>query len=407
VGAAAGTVAKTISAYDKSVSDDLYGVGERYVSKGRLQAMLTAEWAPLQEQLAHRSSRTRTFVFANTVSARNYSGTNLCHGWVGLRFLRDAGSEPNDILLHVNLFDSSNVLQQEALGILGVNLIYAAYFRIEDHRRFLSVLGQELGLDRIQVDFVEAKGPFLEKWNAKELLVALVACGLSEGVVLPRADNYRPMNEVFYKLPVIIEPGKFEKRERIHSEMLAAALEHAQAERLIETRAALGLFCLSAIESEDAAAPLLSPAELKVRADDLLANGFDVLLTVHRDLYKITALIYRFTAEQVRLVMGLSGLIKVLAASYGELHGRVLEGLARLFTENVRVYVYPMARETLQAKLTPKQALGWTISNPDELLEADKIAPPPPMGHLYAYLLASGLIEPLRLAKAKTPSELA
>ena len=105
--------------------------------------------------------------------------------------------------------------------------------------------------------------------------------------------------------------------------------------------------------------------------------------------------------------MGLSGLIKVLAASYAELHGRVLEGLARLFTENVRVYVYPMAREALQAKLTPKQALGWTISNPDELLEADTIAPPPPMGHLYAYLLASRLIEPLRLAKAKTPSELA
>jgi hypothetical protein len=153
VGAASGTVAKTISAYDKIVSDDLYGAGERYVSKQRLEAMLSAEWLPLQQQVAGRSSRTRTFVFANTVSARSYSGSNLCHGWVGLRFRRNPGSEVNDILLHVNLFDRTNVLQQEALGILGVNLIYAAYFQLEDHRIFLSALGQDLGLERIQVDF--------------------------------------------------------------------------------------------------------------------------------------------------------------------------------------------------------------------------------------------------------------
>jgi hypothetical protein len=402
VGGASGTVAKTISAYDKSVSDDLYGAGERYVSKERLQAMLSGEWTPLQEQLAHRSSRTRAFVFANTVSARNYAGTNQCHGWVGLRFLRSPGAEVNDILLHVNLFDPTNVLQQEALGILGVNLIYAAYFQLEDHNRFLSALGQELGLDRIQVDFIETSGPFLEGWDLKSLFIALIQCGLSEGVVLPQAGNHRPMNEVFYKSPVVIEPGKFETREEIHTEMLAAALEHARLERSPESPPALGMFSLSAIESENAAAPLLSHAELSERANDLLAQGFDVLLTVHRDLYKVVALIARFTREPVRFVIGLSVLVKVLATSYAELQGRILEGLALLFTENVRVYVYPMAPAVLRAKLTPTQSIGWKISDSNELLEADEITPPPPLAHLYAYLLASGLIEPLRSVKTKT-----
>ncbi len=236
VGAASGTVAKTVSAYDKIVSDVLYGAGERYVSKQRIESMVTAEWALLREQLVDRLPSTRTFVFANTISARNYAGTNQCHGWIGLRFLRSPGSEANDILLHVNLLDRTNLLQQEAVGILGVNLIYAAYFALEDPHRFLSTLGQDLGLERIQIDFIEAKGPFSDDWNSKQLHIALVAYGLSEAVVLPHAGDYRPMNEAFYKSPVVIEPGRFEERERIHTEMLAAALDRARWEQAMAAR---------------------------------------------------------------------------------------------------------------------------------------------------------------------------
>ena len=246
VGAASGTVAKTVSAYDKTVSDVLYGAGERYVSKQRIESMLTAEWSLLREQLVDRLSSTRTFVFANTVSARNYAGTNQCHGWIGLRFLRAPGSEVNEILLHLNLLDRTNPLQQEAVGILGVNLIYAAHFELDDHHRFLSTLGQDLGLERIQVDFIEVKGPFNDEWNPKQLHIALVAYGLSEAVVLPHAGDYRPMSEAFYKLPVVIEPGRFEEREQIHTEMLAAALDRARSEQTMAARGVFGAFCLSA-----------------------------------------------------------------------------------------------------------------------------------------------------------------
>lgn len=409
VGAASGTVAKTVSAYDKTVSDVLYGAGERYVSKQRLESMLTGECSLLREQLVDRLSSTRTFVFANTVSARNYAGTNQCHGWIGLRFLRAPGSEVNDILLHVNLLDRTNPLQQEAVGILGVNLIYAAYFELEDPHRFLSTLRQDLGLERIQIDFIEAKGRFNDEWSPKQLHIALVAYGLSEGVVLPHAGDYQPMNEAFYKSPVVIEPGRFEARERIHTEMLAAALDRAHSERAIGTREVRGLFCLAAAERQagdgDAAAPLLSPSELSGRANELLGEGFDVFLTVHRELYKISTLVSNFTKEQVRFVIGISALVKVLAAGYAELHGRALEGLSRLFTKDVRIYVYPMALEVLRTKLALERFADWKVSSTDGLLEADGIAPPPPLGHLYAYLLASGLVEPLRLVKTKARNE--
>ena len=132
VGGASGTVAKTISAYDKQVSDDLYGSGSRYVSRQRLEAMLENEWGQLLTQLEKaRGSNTRFFSFVDTVSARNHAGTNDSHGWVGLRFQSAPGGAPNDILLHINMRDASNVRQQEAIGILGVNLIYAAFYQLD------------------------------------------------------------------------------------------------------------------------------------------------------------------------------------------------------------------------------------------------------------------------------------
>ena len=147
VGGASGTVAKTISAYDKEVSDQIYGAGTRYVSRPRLQAMLESEWEQLLAQLqATRGANTKFFAFVDTISARNYAGTNDCHGWVGLRFLRQPGEAPNDVILHINLLDPSNTLQQEAVGILGVNLIYAAHHALASAKKFLASVFEELGL---------------------------------------------------------------------------------------------------------------------------------------------------------------------------------------------------------------------------------------------------------------------
>ena len=185
VGGASGTVAKTISAYDKEVSDDLYGAGSRYVSKQRLEAMLDNEWAQLRSQLDNtRGSHTRFFSFVDTVSARNYAGTNDSHGWIGLRFQLEPGGPPNEFLLHINMRDPSNVLQQEAIGILGVNLIYAAFYQIHTKESFLDGLAQEVVKERIEIDFVDFRGPAFAGWDRPALLAHLVREGTRRGRVL-------------------------------------------------------------------------------------------------------------------------------------------------------------------------------------------------------------------------------
>src|SRR5215813_2732259 len=145
VGGASGTVAKSISAYDKEVSDQLYGTGSRYVSEQRLQAMLETEWGQLLGQLEiARGASTKFFTFVDTISARNYAGTNDCHGWMGLRFQLQPGALHNDIILHVNLRDPSNIQQQEAVGILGVNLIYASHHALTSPKTFLASVFEKL-----------------------------------------------------------------------------------------------------------------------------------------------------------------------------------------------------------------------------------------------------------------------
>src|SRR5262249_18296843 len=154
-----GTVAKTVSAYDKEVSDDLYGVGSRYVSRERLEAMLNSEWEQLQSQLQKsRGANTRFFVFADTIAARNYAGTNECHGWMGIRFQQKPGGPTNDVLLHINLMEPSNLLQQAATGILGVNLIYAVFYQTQHADEFLSSIFETLSR-RVEIDLVALRGP--------------------------------------------------------------------------------------------------------------------------------------------------------------------------------------------------------------------------------------------------------
>src|SRR5690348_7725098 len=173
VGAASGTVAKTISAYDKEVSADLYGSSSRYVSRERLEGMLDSEWAQLLNQLhKSRGSHTSFFCFVDTVSSRNYAGTNEPHGWVGLRFQLRPGGPPSDILLHINLRDASNLLQQEALGILGVNLIYAAFYQLQSKESFLDSVAQDVE-KRIEIDYVDLRGLAFEGWDRRALLVQL------------------------------------------------------------------------------------------------------------------------------------------------------------------------------------------------------------------------------------------
>ncbi|HET8923400.1 MAG TPA: hypothetical protein VFN26_10445 [Candidatus Acidoferrum sp.] len=404
VGGASGTVAKTISAYDKEVSNDLYGSGSRYVSRQRLEAMLENEWAQLLTQLEKtRGSHTRFFSFVDTISASNYAGTNDPHGWVGLRFQLQPGGPPSDILLHVSMRDPSNVLQQEAIGILGVNLIYAAFYQLATKESFFAGLAQDVVRERIEIDFVDFRGLGFASWDRPTLLAYLVHAGLAEAVFFSPTDTTVPPTEVLYKKAVVLAPGYFghvdPTHRQIHAEMLAAALQELRRELGETSSAPIGIFALSAAPLRPEA-PAPEIPDLLQRIQALLAQGGNVLLFRQGELYAMTALVNRHTNAPVRVVAGLSLLIRVFNDPYFDLKGRHLEALSRLFAQNVRIYAYPMTVVDLQEAIKGFSATGLEWSETNGWVSAKQLRVAPPLGHLYAYLLASNFLVPLQIPAA-------
>jgi hypothetical protein len=401
VGGASATVAKTISAYDKEVSDDLYGSGSRYVSRQRLEAMLDKEWAQLLAQLSQtRGPHTRFFSFVDTVSARNFTGTNDPHGWVGLRFQLQPTGPPNDVVLHINMRDPANVLQQEAIGILGVNLIYAAFYEPQTKESFLASLAQDVVRDRIEIDYIDLRGPAFEHWDRRTLLAHLVSGGFAEAVFFPAKGPTVPPTEALYKKAIVLAPGYFghvdSAHSQVHMRLLASAIQELQKE-LGEMKASpAGFFCLTAAPfPSDEPAPEIP--DLLRRIDALLAAGGDVLLFRQGELYHMTALVDRYTLAPVRFVAGLSLIVRAFEDIYGNLEGRLLEALARLFAQNVRIYAYPMTATELQERLKSVAASGWEWSETNGLVSASQLRHPPPLGHLFAYLLASNFLVPVEV----------
>ena len=392
VGGASGTVAKTISAYDKEVSDQLYGAGTRYVSKQRLQAMLETEWKQLLGQLqATRGADTKFFTFVDTISARNYAGTNDCHGWVGLRFQRQAEETTNDVILHINLRDPSNAQQQEAVGILGVNLLYAAYHAPASQREFLASVFEELGLQRLEIDYVECTGPAFGRWNRDELHAHLVVGGYAEAVVFPVNNELVPSNELLYKRALVLVPGKFNSVDPVYASLIEDTLAQLPEEELRESKGGLGLFCLSVADGSTLDVDT-SVRDIVEHVVSLKPLGYGVMLFRGQQLYTMSAFANRYTKSRIHFAMGLTVFVRILEDSYKHLAGTLLEGIARLLTQNVRLSVYPMPAEELRKRAAAARLTGWIWKETDGVVSADQLHPSGPLDHLYQYLLESKLV---------------
>jgi hypothetical protein len=394
VGGASGTVAKTISAYDKEVSDDLYGAGTRYVSKQRLQAMLKSEWEELLGQLqASRGATTKFFSFVDTVSARNFSGTNDCHGWVGLRFLQQPGGPPNDVILHINLRDHTNEQQQEAVGILGVNLLYAALHNLKSAEEFLASVLEDLSLERVEVDSVDLQGPAFETWDRKEVQAQLIAGGYAEAVVFAVDNDLAPPNELLYKRALVLAPGNLARVGQLHADLVRVTLAELPAEELKESKGALGLFCLTDTPGKEDLKGL--PATEIVKHVEVLQKlGYGVMVFRVPELYLMSAFLNRYTKLRIHFSVGLSVLVRVLEDRYKALPGSVLEGVARLFTQNVRMVVHPMPVEELERWVKETGLTGWAWEETNGMVTADTLHPAKPIDYLYKYLLSEFWILP-------------
>jgi hypothetical protein len=394
VGGASGTVAKTISAYDKEVSDHLYGMGTRYVSKPRVLAMLNSEWQQLLGQLqASRGVETKFFSFVDTISARNYAGTSDCHGWVGLRFQAQPNGPPNDVILHVNLRDSSNVQQQEAVGILGVNLIFAAYQAAGSFEEFPASLFENLGLKRMEIDCIELKGPAFDSWDRNQLHAFLVAGGFAEAVVFPANKQFVPSNELLYKRALVLAPGRFDNVGQLHANLVQDTLAQLPEEELKESRGGLGLFCLS-IGGADGGRTGVPVKEIVEQVEALHNLGYGVMLFRARELYTMSTYVNRYTKSRIHFAIGLTVLARVFEDRYKDLAGSLLEGIARLFTQNVRISVYPMSAEEVQRRVKIGGLTGWAWKETNGMVTADNLHPSGPLNSLYQYLLSSEFILP-------------
>jgi hypothetical protein len=380
VGAASGTVAKTVSAYDKEVSDDLYGSGTRYVSRPRLETMLDCEWKSLVQQVGDaRGKDTRLFAFADTIAARNFAGTNDCHGWIGVRFQDHPRAEASDILLHVNLRDSTNLLQQEAVGILGVNLLHALLNERAAPDDLPARMFDNLANDRLEMDQIVMRGSAFAGCQMKELHTALARDGRAQVVTLDSDGVAVAANEFLYKKSVAIVPLASNPRDDLSPKAIAACLAtlrrdvagNPEVKDVVDVR-------LMVVDSD---APL--PA---------MGKGAAMMMR-HRQLYRATAFVRRYTQAPLRFAIPLPALIRIFDdVRYQHLEGRLFEGIARLFGSNVRVLAYPCRREELLHLLKTDPGRGWDVDGSRQWTTADQLRPAPPLRHLYEYLLASGFL---------------
>jgi hypothetical protein len=393
VGGASGTIAQTISAYDKTFSDVTYGAGTRYVSGERLRAMLDHEYRLLVERLGPtRGAATRFFVFADTASARNYKGDNEQHAWVGLKFQTEPGAEPSDIVLHVNLMDATAELQQQALGLLGVNLIHAAYHCRSSPDAFLAALWDELTIDRLEVDVIHLRGPASAAVDARLCCLLLIRRGMAHAVVFDSSGRVVEPAAVLRKRPLIVDRSLYATVGQFHQAKVAASKRELEAEGIATARDPVALV-------EVSLKPVLGdpPEDAHVLAGiGLTGNDRAVVVTDFGEAYLLADYLRRYTAEPIRFAWDVSQLARILEERfYGDRPGRLLEGLGKVLAANVKMHVYPMPLEAVVTALGPSADDFRLTASAAGVVTADDLHPRPPVEHLYRYLREAGWVIPL------------
>jgi hypothetical protein len=371
-GGAAGTVAKSMSAYDMAVSDAVYGKADRYVSMGRLQAMLDREFQLNLDRLGdERGDDTAFFAFADTVVARSYRGGNECHGWMGVKFQSHPHDEASQIILHVRMLDAEASLQQEALGVVGVNLLHAAFFLHHEPEQVVESLLDRLTTGRIEIDMIQLKGIEFRSVDNRLMALKLVQVGLSGAAMFgPDREVLQP-SEVLRKRAILVERGSFRPPTVVNIDMLDSALVKFEADPEVAERDVLVLTELT-MANLRAGSDDVDRRDFLARADLLAACGMTVLISDFDAYHRLAAYLGWRTDGRIGMVMGVPSLIDLFDEhSHADLPGGILESFGRLFKNDLRLYVYPMLRDD-------------EVTTVDNVVVADYLQP------LYDYLAGRG-----------------
>jgi len=380
-GGSSGTIAKTMSAYDMTFSDAIYGAqeGRRYVSEARLIAMLEKEYGLLIERLDEkRGDNTTFFAFSDTMSALNYHKTNEGHGWMGVRFQLTPRGEFNDVVIHVKMMDNDNVLQQNAVGILGVNLIYACFYYHTHPNVFLLSLMDNLSTDAMQIDMIRFEGPDFTRIDNRLMSLHLVKYGFSDAALFgPDGENMQP-SEVLYKKHIAVVRGRFRPVINVHMDMLSTGVRQFMQEPDVDKDNVVVVteLTLQALKERDADPTAeIDEKDFLDRVDILCALGQTVLISDFHEYYKLVAYLSKITKLKMGVVLGYPNLEYIFSEEhYHDLPGGILESFATLFSRKVKLFIYPTYRNGV-------------------IYNCLRFTPPPLLIDLYRYLIANNKIE--------------
>ncbi|MDF7801644.1 hypothetical protein P4C99_19355 [Pontiellaceae bacterium B1224] len=377
--ASAGTVAKSISAYDMTMSNALYGKGSRYVSQERLHSMLKYEYDLLDERLGpKRGADTSFFSFCNTVRARGYQDTAECHGWLGVRFQLKPKTEPCEIVLHLRLLDETNQDQMDALGRVGVNMIHAAFNYRESLKDFVESLADGFGHGRVEVDMLRFSGEGFRYVDNRLCALQLVQSGLTDAAMFGKDGEVVPAADTLYKRSILLLRGSFKPVLKLHLDMInqsrtefSKITTKEQQERAIE-------ICEISMNN------LLRDGEVDYgdfldRADALQALGQTVLISRSAEFHRIATYLSRYTAEPIAIILSIGLLNELFKTKWSEnLAGGILESFGRLFKKRVSLLVYP-----------------WHNTRSLELVTVENFRAPENWQYFYKHLLQNERIRPV------------
>jgi len=370
-GGASGSIAKTISAYDMIVSDHIYGKENtaRYVCESRLEKMLGHEYNLLKERLSEGKGKDHNFfVFADTVAALNYQRTNEAHGWMGVKFQSTPTGEPSEVVIHVRMLDPQNLLQQDALGIIGVNLLYGSLCLNHNPEEMVRQLMDHLDTGRIEVNFVRVSGPIFTQADNRLLNLQLVKEGYTPAVMFNEAGEVVLPADYLYKQDILLVRGSFRPPTLVSVDMIKTGIANFSKVTGVSENKVLSIAEISVSTMQEESGELANE-DFLARVELLCTLGQKVLISNFPQYYKLTQYLSKFNARHMGLLLGVYNFKQIFDGDYTTSQGGFMGALGQLFRPNVHVFVYPYAS-----------------ADKKEFLSIDNIEVQASLKHLYEHL---------------------
>ena len=386
VGGASGTIAKAMSAYDKSFSDDIYGIedDQRYVTQNRLTKMLKHETSLIEKRIKRKDKPNKMFFcYANTVATIDFAKKYNGHGWVGIRFQIDPKQKYNEIVLHVRFKENTATQQQETLGVLGTNLIYSAFYHYNQPKNIIRYLYDHLSSDQIEIDTVNFSGPVFKEVDNRILSLELVKNGMTDAVMFgPDGNNLLPA-AALYKKNILALRGRFRPVTKVNEEMYLNSLEMFLNERHVDKKDTIVIFEITMVDL--ATDGEIDEKDFMDRAKLLGSLGETVLITNFKEYYKLVEYFSLYTKKKIGLTMGVNNLVRIFDPKYyTHLSGGILEAFGKLFFKNMKIFLYPV------------------LNDKSEIINSDNVKVHPRMKELYKFLKFNGKVVDLKKYNTKS-----